>query len=297
MEYKETKKPKKVKYKTTSFYTFFDKDKLVAEKIFPFFKEKTDSLNLKGIILLADEGINATISGDVNNIETFKSITNDILQSPLFYKDSYSSKLPFKRMKVMLKDEIITFDKNITPDNNNKLSPQKWHEVLKRNSDDNILLDVRNWYETELGTFDKATTLNIDTFQEFLLKFENLKICNKKNVYMFCTGGIRCEKASVALEKKGHKVFQLKGGILNYLNHYPEGFFKGECFVFDHRVSVDGKMSESKKYSLCPHCGQPAKDEYICLQCTKLTKVCSKCIKDSKNQTCSKNCKYHLKKI
>ncbi len=282
-------------YKVISFYTFFEKDRASVKKLLPFFKHTTTKLDLRGIILLANEGINATISGNTHNIEEFKTMTNKALNTSLLYKDSYSSKLPFKRMKVRLKDEVITFDKNINPDNKNKLSPKKWHEVLEHNSDDNIVLDARNWYETELGTFDKAITLDIDSFQEFLLKFKSLKISSKKNVYVFCTGGIRCEKASVALEKRGHKVFQLDGGILNYLKQYPDGFFKGECFVFDHRVSLDGKMKESERFTLCPHCGQPAEDEYNCLRCKKLTKVCKRCIGQHKNQTCSKNCKYHLK--
>ena len=282
-------------YKITSFYTFFDKDITSAKKLLPFFKKKTDALDLRGIILLADEGINATISGDAKKIEEFKFITNNTLKTSLLYKDTYSSKLPFKRMKVRLKDEIITFDKNIKPDNRNKLSPKAWHKVLSQNFNKGIILDVRNWYETELGTFERSVTLGIDTFQDFLSQFNKLNISPKKDVYMFCTGGIRCEKGAVALTKKGHKVFQLDGGILNYLRHYPEGFFKGECFVFDHRVSIDGKMEESKRYTLCPHCGQPAAGEYSCLRCGEFTKVCSRCIAERENQTCSKNCKYHLR--
>ena len=283
-----------MEHKITSFYTFFEKKDI--NSLFHLIQKKTRELDLKGIVLLAPEGINATVSGSKIKIEKFKDLINKNINVKITYKEADSLKPPFKRMKVKLKDEIITFDKNLKATSKNKLTPKEWNMALNSNKHA-IVLDVRNWYETDLGKFKKAETLELDAFQEFLIKFKALNLSKEKQVYMYCTGGVRCEKASPALEKMGYKVFQLDGGILNYLKVYPEGDFKGECFVFDHRVSVDSKLNATKKYTLCPHCGQPAFKEYECLKCFKTSKVCDACINIYENQSCSKNCANQLKKL
>ncbi len=283
-------------HKVTSFYSFFKKDMGKANELLSLIKKTTSRLNLKGMVLIAGEGINATVAGDNDAIDEFKKTVDKILMTSILYKDSYSSKPPFKRMKVRLKSEIITFDKNLKACGDKKLAPKQWHMILENKKENTMFVDARNWYETDLGTFRSSTVLGIDTFQEFTTVFEKLNVPSSKDVYIFCTGGVRCEKIAPVLKKKGHKVYQLDGGILNYLKEYPQGFFDGECFVFDHRVSVDNKLNNTKKYTLCPHCGQPAKDDYECVFCKKKTKVCKKCIKDFKNQTCSKNCAYHVQR-
>ena len=109
---------------------------------------------------------------------------------------------------------------------------------------------------------------------------------------IFCTGGIRCEKGILDLQKQGYEnVYQLEGGILNYLAQYPNDEFSGECFVFDHRVAVDQNLKASKRYTLCPHCGQPAATEIKCKRCDHPEKICVSCSHEAfKGETCSKNC-------
>ena len=138
---------------------------------------------------------------------------------------------------------------------NNYLEPSEWNKLIKNNK--TFILDARKPFEYEVGTFKKAINPNVNNFREFP-KYLN-KLNKKKQIAMFCTGGIRCEKASVYLNKKGFKnVFQLKGGILNYLNkvNKKESMWKGECFVFDNRVSVKHNLAIGK-YSLCSGCRNP----------------------------------------
>ncbi len=109
---------------------------------------------------------------------------------------------------------------------------------------------------------------------------------------MCCTGGIRCEKAIIEMEKHGYTdVYQLKGGILSYMREFPEGKFKGECFVFDHRVAVGKNLEPSRRYALCPHCGDPGDQPLGCMRCGKECKVCMMCIKEEAKKTCSKDCR------
>ena len=118
-----------------------------------------------------------------------------------------------------------------------------------------------------------------------------------KETLIYCTGGIRCEKGlEIMKEKQFKKVYQLKGGILNYLKEYPEGHFEKECFVFDHRVALDKNLQASKRYSLCPHCGQPGELVIFCRHCEKKSVICKNCKQQSEHyETCSKNCAYHFK--
>ncbi|NJL25760.1 MAG: hypothetical protein HC902_11680 [Calothrix sp. SM1_5_4] len=117
-----------------------------------------------------------------------------------------------------------------------------------------------------------------------------------KKVLIYCTGGIRCEKAILAMHELGYKnVHQLGGGILNYLKEYPKGEFEGECFVFDYRVAVDQNLQPTRRYQLCPHCGQPANTEVSCTQCEAKSVICHHCIEERSITTCSKNCAHHAK--
>jgi len=115
---------------------------------------------------------------------------------------------------------------------------------------------------------------------------------------MFCTGGIRCEKAVPEVQRLGYgNVYQLQGGILRYLEEYPEGFYRGECFVFDHRVAVDSGLQPSKLYKLCPHCGNPAQEQVSCCNCGAAAVVCKRCLEQPGRKTCSKNCAYHARRV
>lgn len=168
-------------------------------------------------------------------------------------------------------------------------------------NDDVVVVDTRNDYEYELGTFEKAIDLEIKEFTEFPEKIQQKSPDKEKTHLIFCTGGIRCEKAIFEMEKQGYqKVYQLDGGILNYMDKYPEGKFEGECFVFDSRVALGNDLTPTKKYSLCPQCGDVAGIEIQCRKCDEPSKLCKKCMEITQTkpeyETCSKNCRYHFKR-
>ncbi len=270
------------------------------------FKTKLIDLALRtgtiGLIVLGSEGINATIaSTTTEGLLQFKSeIGKKIGASSLMFKDSESNKPPFRRFKVKIREEIVTLG---TPElipsenKNHHLTPTEWNHVLK-NEKDVILIDTRNWYETKIGTFKNAINPKTDQFTDFPEFMETNNLNKEKKVLIFCTGGIRCERGILELQRKGFKdVHQLEGGILNYLKEYPNQEFEGECFVFDSRVSVDQNLQPTEKYLSCPHCGQPADVPIDCKRCDTHALICDDCLQlDWKKETCSKNCsfKYEL---
>jgi UPF0176 protein len=179
---------------------------------------------------------------------------------------------------------------------NHHLSPAEWNQVLKTENDF-VMIDTRNWYETQIGTFKGALDPKTEQFTEFPEFVEKQKIPQDKKMLIFCTGGIRCEKGILELQRRGYKnVYQLEGGILNYLKEYPNDQFEGECFVFDHRVALDQNLQPSTKYGLCPHCGQPSEIKIDCLRCDSEELICVDCAKlEFKKDTCSKNCAHQWK--
>ncbi len=222
--------------------------------------------NIYGTILLAGEGINGTIAGPESGIlEVFKFLRDDYRFQNLEYKESRSAENPFFRMKVKLKKEIIPIgDHPIDPVNGvgTYVEPEDWNRIIS--DPDVLVLDTRNDYEIEIGTFKGAVNPDLETFREFTSYVEgNLNPHSYKKVAMFCTGGIRCEKASAYMKSKGFsEVYHLRGGILKYLEKIPSGesLWEGECFVFDNRVSVDHELHQGK-YDMCPNCRWPVSDE------------------------------------
>ena len=213
---------------------------------------------IRGTIILSNEGINGTISGKKNNlnlgIKKIKKVFNFLnFDSENFSLNKFQ---PFHKCKVKIKKELVPMGININKRNlNGRINPKKWNKII---SDENTtLIDVRKPFEHEVGTFKNSINPNINNFREFP-KF--LKKLNKnKPVAMFCTGGIRCEKASFFLEKRGFKnVYQLKGGILNYLKTIKkkDSLWKGECFVFDNRISVKHELAKGS-FSMCSGCRKP----------------------------------------
>ncbi|MDP6561832.1 MAG: rhodanese-like domain-containing protein [Candidatus Peribacteraceae bacterium] len=141
--------------------------------------------------------------------------------------------------------------------------------------------------------FEGAIDPRIQTFQEFSDYVENSGIPKDKKVLMYCTGGIRCEKACLEMERQGYEnVFQLEGGILRYMKERPHCNWNGECFVFDHRVAVNEEMKPSERYGLCPHCGDPGDRCITCEHCQKPGMMCARCIESMNCRACSKNCAY-----
>ncbi|MEA5617777.1 rhodanese-related sulfurtransferase [Cronbergia sp. UHCC 0137] len=215
---------------------------------------------IKGTILLASEGINATIAGDRQGIDDVVAFLHaDGRFVDLEYKECYTETPPFEKMKVRLKPEIVTFGIGEVDPNERVgtyVSPEKWNEII---SDPEVaVIDTRNDYEFNIGTFKGATNPQTQTFREFPEYVNQQLDPNKhKKVALFCTGGIRCEKASSYMLAQGfEEVYHLKGGILKYLEEVPveESLWEGECFVFDDRVSV-GHGLEAGSYELCFSCG------------------------------------------
>ncbi len=229
-------------------------------------KSFLESLGVRGTLLLAREGINGTISGARDSIEkVLDYLQSDVRFLELEYKYSYSKKPPFKRLKVKLKKEIVTMGlSEIDPNKSvgTYVKPKDWNNLI--NDPDVILIDTRNNYEYEIGSFKGAINPNTETFREFPSFTKNsLKQYQDKKIAMFCTGGIRCEKSTAYLKSEGFEnVFHLHGGILKYLEEVKEeeSLWEGECFVFDDRVAVKHNL-EQGKYDQCHACRFPITEE------------------------------------
>ena len=251
-------------YLTIAFYHFVSLENI--EQLQTFILQFCKKNNIKGTVLLASEGINGTISGQKTNIHKFlEFIKTDSFFKDNFknleHKESWASKNPFYRMKVRLKKEIVALGvKGISPTNKvgKYVYPEDWNALIE--DPNTIVIDTRNNYEVDIGTFKNSINPQTETFREFPSYVEkNLKDNKKKKIAMFCTGGIRCEKAtSLMLEKGFEDIYHLKGGILKYLENIPKekSLWKGECFVFDQRVAVKHGLDEGQ-YSQCYACRHP----------------------------------------
>ena len=247
------------KFTIVTFYQFKK-----IENIF-IFKNELSNLckfnKIKGTIILADEGINGTIAGKSNDISIFESCILKMGFNNYNPKYSYSKFMPFFRLKVRVKKEIVTLRTKIADPEKitgNKIKPGEWNDLIS--DKETILIDVRNNFEVEMGTFKNSINPNTKSFTEFKNYLKNdLKGAKNKKIAMFCTGGIRCEKISSYMIKKGFKdVNQLHGGILSYLEKTTNknSLWNGECFVFDNRVSVKNELKDGT-YELCHACRYP----------------------------------------
>ena len=243
--------------------------------------------NAKGTILLAKEGINGTISARNKEIRSIlKKLKSDNRFKKLEVKFSETNKMPFNRMKVRIKREIVTIgDDSINPNiiSGDYVKPENWNELIS--DPEVIIIDTRNTYETKIGKFKNAIDPKTNSFREFPDWVKNFKkeVKNKDTkIAMYCTGGIRCEKSTSLMKKEGfNNVFHLEGGILKYLEKMSddETLWDGECFVFDDRVALDDQL-EVGSYQMCYACRMPLKktdlkdDKYekgvSCIQCFNL---------------------------
>jgi len=225
-----------------------------------------DAHDVRGTLLLANEGINGTIAGSRLGIDAVLNwLNNDERLNPIVTKESYTDEAPFRRTKVKLKKEIVTMGvEGIDPLKSvgTYIEPKDWNDLIS--DPDVTLIDTRNEYEYEIGTFKNAVNPHTDSFREFpKYTEENLDPEKHKKVAMFCTGGIRCEKSTAFLKEKGFdEVYHLKGGILKYLEDVPKenSLWEGECFVFDDRVAVNHDL-EKGKYDQCHACRFPITEE------------------------------------
>lgn len=240
--------------------------KFVALSDYPALQHPLKAIALaqgvKGTILLAEEGINGTIAGTRQGVDTVLAhIKADERLSDVDIKESLAIALPFERLKVRLKQEIVTIGlPGVSPTQQvgTYVSPQQWNNIIA--DPDVIAIDTRNDYEVGMGTFQGAQNPETASFNEFpSYTQQTLDPSKHKKIAMFCTGGIRCEKASSYLLSQGFEtVYHLKGGILKYLEEVPEeeSLWEGECFVFDERVSVKHGL-ETGSYGMCYACGHP----------------------------------------
>ena len=262
-------------------YKFERLDRL--DTLIPEFQEKCDELELKGSVYLSPRGINFSISGTEANIEKyidFMESDSQFLNIPL--KKTYSETQPFRRMKVRLKKEIISLGRDdIDPREltGEYVSPQELLSMYE-NNEDVIVLDTRNEYETRVGLFENAVDLQLDTFRDFPKAIEQLPEEYKdKQIVMYCTGGIRCEKASAVMLKAGFTdVKQLEGGVLDYFKETGGKYWNGDCFVFDERVALDTDLHETE-YIYCYICREPLSAEEKASPDFKINEYCPYCIK------------------
>jgi UPF0176 protein len=225
-------------------------------------KAHCDSLNLKGTLLLAEEGINGTVAGAREAIDGLLNyLRDDIRFAGITHKESLYEEMPFYRMKVKLKKEIVTMGvQGIDPLNivGTYVKAKDWNVLIS--DPDVVVIDTRNSYEYNIGTFERAIDPKTDTFREFpAYVAQHLDPAKHKKVAMFCTGGIRCEKSTAYLKEQGfEQVYHLQGGILKYLEEVPEAesLWRGECFVFDNRVAVNHSLQKGI-YDQCHGCRHP----------------------------------------
>ncbi|MAT09681.1 MAG: hypothetical protein MK324_12525 [Pirellulales bacterium] len=274
----------------TAFYKFLEVEEAELGSLRSELQRMGYKFKLQGLTLIATEGVNGTVASSAEGIVQFKSYLQERF-GEITFKDSYSDFRPFKRWLVKIRDEIVAIkDKSILPEgDHNHLSPQEWHRVLSE--EDVVLIDTRNTCETDIGMFRGAVDPRLDSFGEFPDWVRECDIPKDKKILMYCTGGIRCEKALISMEREGYEnVYQLQGGILDYLAQYPEGYWQGECFVFDGRVAVDNQLAPSQRYQFCPHCGDPGDLKSVCQICDVEMIICEQCAEQPDRNTCSKNC-------
>ena len=249
-------------FRVAAFYSFIGlSDLLQLKREFTEFLKNQD---ISGTMLIASEGINGTLAGKKSSINEFKIfLKSKNLYEAKNFKTSHCEYDPFPRLKIKLKDEIVTIgNKSVDPKKivGEYIPPEDWNQLIA--DEEVMVLDTRNTYEHSIGSFKNAIhpeTTNFREFPAWLDQVEASGLDKNKKVAMFCTGGIRCEKASSLMRSKGFEnIYHLQGGILNYLEKINEedSLWRGECFVFDDRVSINHKLQVGS-YDLCHGCRMP----------------------------------------
>ncbi len=266
------------------------------EQMLNWQKSICDSLGLKGRIILATEGINGTLGGPEEKLEEYKKLMNE---NPLFqnidWKESPGGSSCFPRLRIRIKNEIVHLgldkEKITTKDGGVHLTPEQAHELMNQKSEDLVIIDTRNDYESKVGTFRDSLIPNTKNFREFPEYIDkNLDKLKDKKVLMFCTGGVRCERASAYVNQKevAKEVYQIEGGIHRYIEKYPDGHFRGKNYVFDDRITVkvnDDILAE------CEQCHIPYDTYTNCInaECNRHIIICPECIEIYHN-TCDAKC-------
>ncbi len=274
-----------MEYKVVSLYKYsiIKNPELLRDELRDFCTKR----NILGRILVSEEGINAAVSGKNKEIEEFEAIL--LKKFPeLTFREQKCKENAYHKLVVRVRPEVVVFGKKVDLSKTGKhLTPEEFDQISKEK--DVVILDARNDYEYKVGKFKNAVELGIKTFKEFPEAAKKLEKQKDKKIVMYCTGGIRCEKASAFLKEKGFKnVYQLQGGIINYANSSSKNNFEGTCFVFDDRLSA--KIGEP--ISTCEICGDLSDEIINChnLDCDKLFVCCEKC-QTKMNKNCSEKCK------
>ncbi len=253
-------------YKIVSLYSFFPFQENLILDLKNKLLEIENENDLSGLLIFSSEGINGTICAEKNVIDIVINLLNKYTDKRnLNMKLNFSKIKVFKKLKIKIKKEIVTMgvpEINPSQDNGTYIDSVNWNKLIKNKN--TIVIDTRNHYEVSIGTFQNSInpkTRNFSEFPKWVDDHLDSHLENKEssNIAMFCTGGIRCEKATSLLKKKGYKnIYHLQGGILQYLNDVKgeENLFEGECFVFDKRVALDYEL-EKGSYSICHACGMP----------------------------------------
>ncbi len=270
-----------------SFYRFknLKNIKYIKKQLVKFSKDKL----ILGTILIANEGINGTLSGTKKNLNlVIKELKKILKIKKLSLKIAKNQFIPFYRLKIRLKKEIVTIgNKSVKPEkiSGQHIAPKDWDKIIFNK--DYLIIDTRNEYEISIGTFKNAYNPKIKSFRDFPDYVKNSELDKNQAIAMFCTGGIRCEKASSYLIKKGFTdVSQLDGGILNYLEYKKNkkiNTWNGECFVFDNRVSVNKDLRKGS-YDQCYGCRHPITKADMKLKSYVKGASCKYCIKDKSNK-------------
>ena len=263
--------------------------------------EYCEKLGVMGRILVATEGINGSISGTREQIDTYKKyITSLEGFDGIIFKEDEVLNHPFTKMQVKIKKQIINFGIEVDMSKKGQyLEPDelmKWYES-ETPGEDFVVIDTRNDYEYKVGRFKDSVHLNIKTFREFPEKIKELEHLKDKKIITYCTGGIRCEKASSFMKEQGFEnVYQLKDGILTYGKEHPDTFWEGKCFVFDKRMFQDLNSDETP-ITRCEICNEISDLNRNCrnVNCDKLFISCVDCQKEL-NGCCSKECYEELQK-
>lgn len=246
-----------MKYCVLLYYKFVDISN--SSDVVKEHQELCASLNLKGRVLIGSEGINGTVAGLRDEIETYKE---SMWKNPLFldisFKESNSQENPFPKLQVKERTEVISLSKGklSVKDGGEHISPTQLKELYD-SGEEFYVFDTRNNYESIEGAFKDSITPNIDNFRDLPKALRNFKELKDKKIVTVCTGGIRCEKATVVFKKQGFtNVSQLDGGIVNYIHQYPGEYFEGDCYVFDNRMRLTQEQIAEGTISSSPSTGE-----------------------------------------
>ena len=288
----------------TAFYHFVPLTEEQVSSILASLNALGPALEVRGLVLLATEGINGTVCMPPENMLTWKAaIRNAVMGRDVIFKDATALQHVFPRFKIDVRPEIVTADMPgifPTEPTNNHLTAQEWHETIL-NDPAVVVIDTRNDYEVKIGKFRGAVNPDMNVFTEWPEYVETTGLAKDAKVLMYCTGGIRCEKAIFAMQDRGYtNVWQLEGGILKYFEAFPDGgIYDGECFVFDDRIAVTSELKPTTQYGRCPHCGDPATVPTECPYCFTAALICDDCKSlteqgDRQRLACSRNCATHV---